>query len=212
METVLLCSDLIWFVCVCVCDVRAFYASSNSPLVEFFHVQIVLQEQNAPIRMTTLICFSLFYLFRFHSLKNLDLTHYNDKFIYKRFLLNKIWNKHYGLNNPLNAFFNLIVCNYWHKWINKCKWHVDTSNSIVSNELRNICGERFLDRFRRILPLRSTSVGRWTMRPKWNLRSRRSIYVLVGQWSWSWWLMGPMRWFPFAYDRQYLGTWWYHLT
>jgi len=39
------------------------------------------------------------------------------------------------------------------------------------------CGQ-FLGRTRRTLAWRSTSVGRWTRKPRWILRSRRSIYAL----------------------------------
>lgn len=70
--------------------------------------------------------------------------------------------------------------------------------------LRSICGGRCLGRIRRILAWRSTSVGRWRGKPRWNHRSIRSISFLVEQWSWFWWLMERGRWFPFAYDRQYL--------
>ena len=58
---------------------------------------------------------------------------------------------------------------------------------VLSSRFRSTCGAQFLGQIRRILPLRSTSVGRLRGKPRWILRSRRSIYALVGQWSWSWW-------------------------
>merc|ERR1711970_967653 len=41
--------------------------------------------------------------------------------------------------------------------------------------LRSICGERFRGRSRRTPAWRSASPGRWRGKPRWSLRSRRSI-------------------------------------
>jgi len=62
--------------------------------------------------------------------------------------------------------------------------------TVISRRFRSICGEQFLGQIRRTLACWSTSFGRWREKPRLNLRSRRSIYVLVERWSWSWWLMG----------------------
>ena len=71
------------------------------------------------------------------------------------------------------------------------------------------CG-RWMGRTRRIPALRSTSVGRWRGKPRWSHRSIRSIYALVGRWSWSSLCWEPRRWSPSAFCRRYRGTCWYH--
>ena len=73
------------------------------------------------------------------------------------------------------------------------------------------CG-RWMGRTRRTPACWSTSTGRSTGRPGWSHRSRRSTCARVGRWSWSSSSMGPSRWSPSAYDRQYPGTWTCHRT
>jgi len=60
---------------------------------------------------------------------------------------------------------------------------LDVDGNDEYNWFRSIYGERLKGRTRRTLACWSTSVGRWRERPGWNLRSRRSICALVGQWS-----------------------------
>lgn len=57
----------------------------------------------------------------------------------------------------------------------------------VMNVFRSICGGRLRVPTHRTPVWRSTSVGMWTTKPRWNHRSRRSICAPVGQWSWSSW-------------------------
>ena len=74
----------------------------------------------------------------------------------------------------------------------------------TNKKLRSTSCVRWMVQIRRIPAWRSTSVGRWTMKPGWNHRSIRSTFSLVEQWSWSSWCLGPKLWFPSAFCRQYL--------
>lgn len=111
--------------------------------------------------------------------------------------LSLIWNV--GLCNPIhsgidnyssylyienNNMINIYVAHFCNNA--DCTWNIQS----IFCMLRSTFCEQLMGQTRRILVLRSTSVGRWTRKQESNLQSIRNISSRVEQWSWfSLWMV-----------------------
>lgn len=114
---------------------------------------------------------------------------------YKKLLLNwkekkqHVWNQVdffiliLLLPPPLPSFIHQPL----HHLIAPGDYKVSAVVMLVTNGFRSICDGRWMGPTHRTLASRSTSVGKWTEKPRWSHRSRRSICAPVGRWSWSSW-------------------------